>query len=262
MTEAPLTIGKNRTRYLALRFGAPDDNPTPDGIADTFDRARCLARIDYENAQLRLWRGAAIRWFGWRAKAAPYIERQAAQFEIDARRECQFPALVRGRGFDGLLPFGDDGNAVQEIAERWVSGVHPRDANTVPSAADVERTRERYSILGRPRRSFLCLYIGGRGETPESVPAGRRAEFDDRCQYHVESRMRAYEDTCREYASRTGFFDDIPARMQVGALNFLNLNAAFHESACKFELAVERIDRRQKAVVAAKGVTTADLTAD
>ena len=107
-----------------------------------------LRQIDYENAQLRplAWRSNCDP-SGWRAKAQPDIDRQFAQFEIDARRECQFPALVRGRGFDGLLPFGDDGNAVQEIAERWVSGVHPRDANTVPSAADVERTRERYSIL-------------------------------------------------------------------------------------------------------------------
>lgn len=261
-SSPPLAIGRNRTRYLALRFGAPDDRPTPDDIADTFDRARCLARINFENARLKIWRNAAVRWFGWRAKAAPYIERQVAQFETDARRECQFPALVRGRGFVGLLPFGDDGHAVQEIAERWVSGVPHRDAKTVPPAADVAKARERYTVLNRHRLAFLCLHIGGRGETPESVPADRLDEFQELCGFHIQDRIKAYEDICREFASRTGFFDDIPARMQVGALNFLNLKAAFFENACKYELEIERIDRRKKAVVSLKDVTTADLLAD
>jgi hypothetical protein len=112
------SLGEFYTRYLALRFGAPDDNQTVEGIADPFDRERCEARIAYQRAKTQIWYAYALKSFGAehgaaeslpasaREKARAYIVNADDRFDAWHRREIQFPALVRGNGSKELLdPF-------------------------------------------------------------------------------------------------------------------------------------------------------------
>ncbi|MBR1200028.1 hypothetical protein JQ574_28960 [Bradyrhizobium sp. AUGA SZCCT0158] len=87
----PPTISDWRVRFIAVAFGAPDDNQTVDGIPNSHDRQRCLARIRFEREHWRLTFEATAK--GHFAQQA--IVEDYEFFESHAREALQYPALIR-----------------------------------------------------------------------------------------------------------------------------------------------------------------------
>jgi hypothetical protein len=105
----PPLISAWRVRFLAVAFGAPDDNQTVDGIENPFDRERYRARIEFERERRRLNRDATFKYYGAesgrfqdiadttaRAEAKQFIVEGYGDVESYAREALQYPALIRG----------------------------------------------------------------------------------------------------------------------------------------------------------------------
>ena len=104
----PPLMPADRKRYLAVAFGAPDDNQTVDAIPDKFERQRCQARIAFEKERRRLDRSATYQYYGaptgrFEDIADATAQAEAKAFVVDgfkdvndfARVALRYPALVR-----------------------------------------------------------------------------------------------------------------------------------------------------------------------
>jgi hypothetical protein len=110
----PPLISKHRIRWLALRFGSTDE--TVEGIANPFDRERCLARIEFERERARINRDATFKNFGSpdgslesikdpaaRETAKAFVVEGYSGVEFFCREELLYPGLLRGKGITEVL---------------------------------------------------------------------------------------------------------------------------------------------------------------
>jgi hypothetical protein len=105
----PPTISHWRVKFLAVAFGAPDDNQTIEGIQNPFDRDRCRARIRFERQRRQLNRDYTFKFHGSkngqlddiadsvaRTEAQRHIAEGFDFIESYAREALRYPALIRG----------------------------------------------------------------------------------------------------------------------------------------------------------------------
>jgi hypothetical protein len=131
-------------------------------------------------------------------------------------------------------------------------------------------TREKFTTINSYRMDFLSLLYDAPDGAQENVPSYRRKDFDDHVEFNNQRMLKWFEEICMAFGSPSGMFESIPRANQVEASRYLEMKAAYFRNACKYELAIFRIELRenaataakpkpQKVVVSPKGVTTADL---
>ena len=120
MPKLPPPVSAVRRKVICYLFGSEDG--TTKGIADKFDRARCVARIEFETARATLWTERTFRNYkssndslmgiptaDGRKRALAFITNNAAELEAFCIEALKYPALIRARGASELLqPFDEE----------------------------------------------------------------------------------------------------------------------------------------------------------
>ncbi len=250
ISELPPLVGKQRRRFLAKIFGSPDGRVGT--IADESDRARCQARLDYEAAQSQLWNEELFRDRGSpsglfedvpadrqenAAMAAHYAIGEVERFaRINAPRIAAMSLDPR----DLTDPFGDDDrNGYFAFPHRL-----PSEGYVKPMTGLVPMEAR----LPDSRLKFIALYFGADSGALNDVSEDLR----DDCRTHVldqdRDMLKWLSDVCKLYGSNSGKVVGIPAgNARDHAARHWHRAMRAHENRAAFELALLRIELREKA---------------
>ncbi|MBR1200027.1 hypothetical protein JQ574_28955 [Bradyrhizobium sp. AUGA SZCCT0158] len=102
--------------------------------------------------------------------------------------------------------------------------------------------RDSFTAMNQYRLTLLCMLHGS--ETPEGVPADKRAAFDELVEYHNQDRARLFDTICRDDFGAV-FFEDISPESQAEALRELEHTAATFANSCRCELEFLRIEQEE-----------------
>lgn len=268
------TIGPYTARYVAVRFGAPDDDQTVRGILDEFDRERCQAYVAHERESARLRYAYLLKCFSstdgrpetlhprGRRLAQTVIEEEYAERDSRYREALRYPAMLRAKGSE-------------EITNIFVKLDQPHShiATTIPVPEDgwpqptigaehLSRIRDRFTAENPYRLRLLAALHGSEDESPDSVPDDQRDDFHDCVEQNKQWRHQIFDKICAAWGAPDGFVESIAPERQHFAFYDLEHQAAEFVSGCKFGLAMNRIERREEAAQSKRIITTADLLAD
>jgi hypothetical protein len=105
--------------------------------------------------------------------------------------------------------------------------------------------RDSFTAMNKYRLAFLCILHGSETETPDGVPAERRAAFEADVEYHNQTMEKAFDEIGRNFGASGGFFENIPAELRATAARELEYQAALYVIACRYELELKRIEKAE-----------------